>query len=426
MKHFYTSLFISILFNFSNASAQDTLKVLFLGNSYTFYNNLPQLVVNLSASAGKTVIVDSNTPGGFPLSGHSTDATSLNKIRQGVWDYVILQEQSQIPTIDFYRYNDMYPAIQRLKDTIERYNPCGKIINYMTWGRRFGGQQCDPSNTYCSPNFANFNEMQDSLTSAYIGISDIINAQCAPVGEAWRRILNDTSIVLHSGDNSHPLLEGSYVAACVLYSSLWKSSSLGLTYNAGLSTALATYFQKAADSTLFNNNLNWNLLINQPIADFSFVVNGNSVQFENASSSLNLLNYSWNFGDGNTSNSQNPQHTYASFGEYDVTLIASYCNFFDTVQYSLNLNSTGLDQFEVRNDEIIVFPNPANDYLTFNWKGKNKMDVTFINSLGQNVKVIDLNKLNKTIDLKDLEKGIYFLIINNSYKTVIRKLVINN
>ena len=137
----------------NNVHAQDTLSVLFLGNSYTSYNNLPQLVQSLSNSAGKTLIIDSNMPGGYPMSGHLNDATTFSKISQGNWDYVILQEQSQIPTIDFYRYNDMYPAITDLKLLIEQYNPCARLITYMTWGRRFGGQQCDPSNTYCSPVF---------------------------------------------------------------------------------------------------------------------------------------------------------------------------------------------------------------------------------------------------------------------------------
>ena len=133
-----TLLFVSI----GKFVAQDTLSVFFIGNSYTSYNNLPLLVKNLSTSAGKTLNIDSNMPGGYLMSSHLNDATTLSKISQGNWDYVILQEQSQIPTIEFIRDNDMYPAMTDLKSVIEQYNPCAKIITYMTWGRRFGGQQC--------------------------------------------------------------------------------------------------------------------------------------------------------------------------------------------------------------------------------------------------------------------------------------------
>lgn len=165
MKSKLILLFISVI-SIPNLFAQDTIRVLFLGNSYTSVNNLPQLVQGLSVSSGRTMIMDSNMPGGMTVSGHVNDAASINKISQGNWNYVVIQEQSQIPTIDYYRYNDMYPAIADIKALVEQSSPCAKLITYMTWGRRFGGQQCDPSNTHCSPVFVDFNHMQDSLTSA--------------------------------------------------------------------------------------------------------------------------------------------------------------------------------------------------------------------------------------------------------------------
>ena len=286
MKTKLTLLLLAVI-SIKNIAAQDTLSVLFIGNSYTSANNLPQLVQNLSTSAGKTLNIESNMPGGFPLSSHLNDATTFSKISQGNWDYVILQEQSQIPTIDYYRYNDMYPAMTDLKSVIEQYNPCAKIITYMTWGRRFGGQQCDPSGTYCSPVFANFNHMQDSLTSAYLEISEQLNIQCAPVGVTWQNILNDTTLVLHSGDNSHPNIDGSYVAALTIFSSIWKQGTSGLTYTAGLSNQLAQYYQSKSDNTIFNSTTDWNLLINNPSANFSESISGNTATFTNSSSSVN-------------------------------------------------------------------------------------------------------------------------------------------
>ncbi|MFM9007852.1 MAG: PKD domain-containing protein, partial [Bacteroidota bacterium] len=318
-----------------SAFAQDTLRVLFLGNSYTSYNNLPQLVQSLSTAAGKTMIVDSNMPGGMTVSGHINDPTSLAKISQGTWDYVVIQEQSQIPSIDFYRYNDMYPAMNDLKVLVEQSNPCSRIITYMTWGRRFGGQQCDPTNTYCSPVFADFNHMQDSLTSAYTEISDLLNMQCAPVGVTWQNILNDTALVLHSSDNSHPNLDGSYVAALTLYSSIWKEPTSGISYTAGLTPSLAQYYQQMSDTTVFHSQRDWNLSINDPLADFMYSVSGTTATFINTSTSLSNapLTYAWTFGDGNTSNLQNPSHTYLSNGLYTVTLVVTDCIFSDTISY---------------------------------------------------------------------------------------------
>jgi hypothetical protein len=405
-----TLLFVSI----GKFVAQDTLNVLFIGNSYTSVNNLPLLVKNLSTSAGKTLNIDSNMPGGYLMSSHLNDATTLSKISQGNWDYVILQEQSQIPTIDYYRYNDMYPAMTDLKSVIEQYNPCAKIITYMTWGRRFGGQQCDPSGTYCSPVFANFNHMQDSLTSAYLEISEQLNIQCAPVGVTWQNILNDTTLVLHSGDNSHPNIDGSYVAALTIFSSIWKQSSFGLTYTAGLSSQLAQYYQTKSDNTIFNSTNDWNLLINNPSANFSESISGNTATFTNSSSSVNsTLNYSWNFGDGNTSSIQNPSHTYATNGTYTITLIASNCIFSDTITNTIQIGTNSME--ENTNTNFEFYPNPTTNQIIINVEKQLLGSVYIIyDNTGKAILTGKILSEQSVIDLVDLSKGIYLLSIGEN------------
>lgn len=344
--------------------AQDTLSVLFLGNSYTAFNNLPQLVQNLTISAGKTLNIDSNSPGGMTLEGHVADAVTFAKISEGNWDYVVIQEQSQIPAIDYYRYNSMYPALTELKALVEQYNPCARLITYMTWGRRFGGQQCDQTSTYCSPDFADFNHMQDSLTSAYTEISDILGVQCAPVGVTWQHILNDTTVVLHSADNSHPNQQGSYVAALTLFSSIWRQPSFGLDYAAGLDASLAQYYQEKSDLTVFGSEPDWNLYINNPVADFAHSVDGNTVNFTNLSAALsgNALDYAWEFGDGSAASVENPVHTYADVGVYEVQLVVTDCLFADTVQYMVEVGATGISRWDER--PVRIFPNPFEDNIT--------------------------------------------------------------
>jgi len=413
-------LLLLAVISIKNIAAQDTLSVLFIGNSYTSTNNLPQIVQNLSASAGKTLNIDSNMPGGFPLSSHLNDATTFSKISQGNWDYVILQEQSQIPTIEFYRYNDMYPAMTDLKSLIEQYNPCAKIITYMTWGRRFGGQQCDPSGTYCSPVFANFNHMQDTLTSAYLEISEQLNIQCAPVGVTWQNILNDTTLVLHSGDNSHPNIDGSYVAALTIFSSIWKQNSFGLTYTAGLSSQLAQYYQTKSDNTVFNSTTDWNLLINNPSADFSESISGNTATFTNSSSSINsTLNYSWDFGDGNTSSIQNPSHTYATNGTYTVTLIASNCIFSDTITNTIQIGTNSMEENTNANFEF--YPNPATNQITLKVDNQLLGSIyTICDNTGKSVLNGNILSENSVINLENLSKGFYFLGIGENLERTMK------
>jgi hypothetical protein len=410
-------LLLLTVFTINNVSAQDTLRVLFLGNSYTSYNNLPQLVQSLSSSAGKTLIIDSNMPGGMTVSGHINDATSFSKISQGNWDYVIIQEQSQIPTIDFYRYNDMYPAMSDLKVLVEQFNPCTRIITYMTWGRRFGGMQCDPSNTYCSPNFADFNHMQDSLTSAYLEISELLDFQCAPAGVVWQNIINDTTLVLHSTDNSHPNLDGSYVAACAIFSSIWKQGASGLGYTAGLAAPLAQYYQSASDQTVFSSNAHdWNLYINSPVADFSESVSGNTVTFTDQSSSIHSpLTYFWDFGDGNTSNALSTLHTYATNGTYTVTLIVSSCIFSDTITKTIQIGTTSVQ--ENRKSKIELFPNPAYDQVILKVDPQLiGMNYTLHDCTGKSLLQGTIRSDRHVIYLTDLPNGIYTLALDELLK----------
>jgi PKD repeat protein len=405
------SILILFLFCLSIGTlvAQNTLSVLFIGNSYTSYNNLPQLVQSLSTSAGKTLNIDSSIPGGYLMSSHLNDATTFAKISQGNWDYVILQEQSQIPTIDFYRDNDMYPAMTDLKALIEQYNPCAKIITYMTWGRRYGGQQCDPSGTYCSPVFANFNQMQNSLTSAYLEISEQLNVQCAPVGVVWQNILNNSTHVLHSGDNSHPNMDGSYVAACTIFSSIWKQGASGLSYTAGLSSTLAQYYQLISDNTLFNSTNDWNLNINKPTANFSESISGNTATFTNLSTSIaNTLNYSWNFGDGNTSSIANPSHTYTTSGTYTITLIASNCIFSHTITKTIQVGALSINENAVGNFEF--YPNPTTNQITLKVDNQLLGSVyTIYDTIGKSVINGEISSELNVIDLGNLSNGVYII-----------------
>ena len=95
MKKKITKLFFIFVFFQYNIQAQST-KVLFIGNSYTDVNSLPTLFYNIAASTGEDVFTASNTPGGCTFQLHCTNQ-SATMIQQGGWDYVVLQEQSQLP-----------------------------------------------------------------------------------------------------------------------------------------------------------------------------------------------------------------------------------------------------------------------------------------------------------------------------------------
>ena len=253
-------LTIAILL-FKISFSQEEIRVLFLGNSYTYVNDLPKIIKDIAINEGKVFTYESVTPGGCTLFQHLDSQTSMSKIRQGNWDYVILQEQSQLPVIDYYRHNTLKPSYKSLHDSIMLYNPKAKVVGYMTWVRRYGGQQCVNcgDGLYCSANFVDFNHMQDSLTAAYCENAYATNSYVAPVGEAWKSALaTEPSLVLHSSDNSHPSYDGSYLAACVFYSVFWNKSSVGIYHDKQIDGTKAKLLQTISDEVFFNNLEKWN------------------------------------------------------------------------------------------------------------------------------------------------------------------------
>ncbi|PIE88686.1 MAG: hypothetical protein CSA04_00585, partial [Bacteroidetes bacterium] len=111
---------VIILF-FLGGYAQE-VKVLFLGNSYTYVNDLPMILSGLANANEYSLITDQNTPGGYRLIDHANSVTSMNKIKEGSWDFVVLQAQSQEPSWPIGQMEvEVFPYAKILSDTIKAY-----------------------------------------------------------------------------------------------------------------------------------------------------------------------------------------------------------------------------------------------------------------------------------------------------------------
>jgi hypothetical protein len=245
IEKIFMLLIIAIIVMAGPLYAQDdTLRVLFVGNSHTYVNDLPTIFLNLAQSGGHPVIKDMSAPGGYTLQQHSTNATTLAKIGQGTWDYVVLQEQSEYPVIEYYRDSSMYPSARILDSLIRSYGQ--QTAFYMTWGWRDGGTHT--INGHSSPPFRDYFQMQDSVTSAYMRIAGELNALLIPAGNAWKIAKTiDSSLVLWLVDGYHPQLIGSYMTACVFYERFFNESPVGLSYTAGIVPETAAFLQTCAN-----------------------------------------------------------------------------------------------------------------------------------------------------------------------------------
>ena len=350
-------LFFVAIHTFS-LTAQNTKRALFLGNSYTAVNNLPQLTANLAHSVGDTLIYDANTPGGYTLQNHVSNSTSIQKILQGNWDFVVLQEQSQKPSWPISQVaTDVFPYAKALCDTIRFSSPCYTMpLFYMTWGRKNG----DSYNCPNWPPVCTYEGMDSLLNLRYRMMGEMNQALVAPVGAVWHYIRdNFSNIELYASDESHPSAAGSYAAACTFYTLIFQKNPNLITDNYTLDQLDAANIRMAAKIVAYDSLSKWNVGKFIPEANFNYSQTNDTIFFNNKSKYS--ATYSWDFGDGKTSSDENPKHLYTQSGKYLVRLIATKCGNSDTT--SQNLNVVISSMIEKQEESIKVYPNPVKNFI---------------------------------------------------------------
>ena len=416
MKRLVIFLWIVIAMTTLQADAQNTKKrVLFLGNSYTNRNDLPQIVSNIANSRGDTLIVDFYAPNSYTLLLHTRDANTLSIIATGNWDLVVLQEQSQRPALPSEADTRFFPNVKILDSLVNVFNPCGETMLYMTWGRKNG----DVDNCGVHPPVCTYVGMDSLLRLAYMQAADNNKAVVSPVGAVWRHIRqNYPSIELYNVDETHPSVAGSYAAALCFYTCIFRKNPVLVNFNNGLTATEANNIKMAVKTVVFDSLLNWQIGTYDPKADFTRrVLANNTVAFTNRST--NATQYFWEFGDGNTSTVANPTYTYATSNTYTVKLKAIRCNETHTFTQSINVSTTGIQEEKT---QLHIYPNPVSDKLVLENNPFDKLLI--VNSMGQVKAVFYDNKFSTTIiDFSRFAVGHYLLVLVKVGRVLSQKLV---
>jgi len=193
------------------ATLRPSLRVLFVGNSYTLYNDLPWVTQQLALSdpGVKPIHAESVAMMGATLKEHWNDGFALKRIKEGgPWDYVVLQEQSHMPLVDPVEMSKYASLFDHEIDLVG-----AKTVLLVTWSPRGHPEQ------------------QAKITNVYAKLARELDAKLAPVGTTWQSALaSDAGLKLYIEDaDSHPTSAGTYLAACVIYSTLYGKSPAGLT-----------------------------------------------------------------------------------------------------------------------------------------------------------------------------------------------------
>jgi hypothetical protein len=255
---FIIVLFFSILFLTScsskvtcdqNNALDSCIKVLFIGNSYTYVNDLPAMFSSLADSGNHLVETGMLAQGGWTLEEHVSDPNTEITLGSTRWDFVVLQEQSEIPAFEQSRITSMYPAARQLVNLIRAQN--ATPIFFLTWAHK------DGTSDYVYSDYAS---MQTQITFGYRTIANQLAVSIAPVGVAWAEALKQaTSIDLWQSDGSHPTFNGTYLAACVFYTVIFRESPVGLRYPSQVSADNAILLQTIAADIVLNDSAQWNL-----------------------------------------------------------------------------------------------------------------------------------------------------------------------
>jgi hypothetical protein len=231
------------------AGTASCTRVLFIGNSYTYANDLPGTFAELARAAGHEVETGMLATGGATLADHAADVATMQRLGSSRWDHVVLQEQSQIPAIRGLRGQQMYPAARSLVVDVRATG--ARPLLLVTWAHRDGW----PENGL--PDFA---AMQDGIDAGYESIARELAVPEAPVGYVWAQVRRDhPEVDLWQADGSHPSVSGTYLAACVLYASIFRESPPASSSPAGLSQATAALLRQSAAALVLADPAAWGL-----------------------------------------------------------------------------------------------------------------------------------------------------------------------
>lgn len=410
MKAFIFTAFCIAALN--QVHAGDTLRTLFIGNSYTYVNNLPDVISQMAASDGNTLIYNISAPGGSTLQQHCNNSATRNLIQQGNWDYVILQEQSQLPSFPDYQVEtEVYPFARRLDSLVHAYNPCARTVFYMTWGRKNGDQQ----NCAGFPPLCTYEGMDSLLQLRYTAMADSVNAYLCPVGHVWHDIRNiNPALELYQADESHPDPAGTFVAACSFYALLFDANLQNNNYNYILPPGDAFFIKGRAQVVVADSLDYWKRFDSTlPLSSaFSFAdtaaPNDQTLLFTNLST--NAQHYYWDFGDGQSSTDENPVHTFDP-GDYTVCLTAiRNCDSAISCR-QISISPSGFSRINNR-ESWQIYPNPVKDKLLLR-PVSDSIHFTIYNHLGQKIRQGILTPGSVTVNTSGLAEGIYFIQFGN-------------
>ena len=398
---FYTSLLAIVSIH---SIAQQSLKVLFIGNSFTYVHDLPGTFKALSNAAGKTVTVDDYTIGGAMFAGTNGLANTpavYAKMHSQKWDYVVLQDnQGSFAVYQNQVTSTNIAANMRLRDSVKAILPCASVIWFTGWGPKGGVFSGDNTNQELNRIDSNYQYMQNKYPTK----KEIM----APFGKAWNNSMAlQPNLNLFETDDVHPGMAGQLLNASVLYTTVFKQDPSNVNYTAGLSTTNASFLRNTGYKTvitpyIYNSHVVPTIT---PIVTFS----GGILSAQGTYSA-----YQWFLNNVLISGATSSTFTPTANGSYCVLATDNNgCKHYLSFPIVVSLATAIAENTFGKN--VVVYPNPVTDVSVIELKDLNweECSIEITNVFGQRIFSQNLTADKFLIYKSNFESGIYFYSISD-------------
>lgn len=204
----------------------NSCNILFIGSSYLSFigNDVVETFNQFAVEAGKDVHVEMRAIGGWHLADHSQNEGTIAIINEREWDHIILQgNAAYLSKEKWHQY--IVPYIIDLRKIIKNRSKRTCVIYMMPWAYKDGlAWLPDETDTY--------EQMQENLYHETIKLVNDIDIATAPVGWVWyTAFLDNYEADLYLNDFNHQSKSGAYLAACVIYSTVFLEKAPMITYD---------------------------------------------------------------------------------------------------------------------------------------------------------------------------------------------------
>ena len=240
MRYFRKLAFAALCVFLANTAGAGDVSVVFVGNSLTEANDLPAVFKSFAAASTVHVDVDvySVSPGSAFLRDQWDRGQAIALLNAQHPSFLVLQGHS----VEALMAPENFAYYARLfKNEADRIQ--SKTVLFSTWARPDGDPYYKDPSSGASPM-----RMQMRLNSCYASVAQDISATLAPVGLAWERAHEVAPTIQLLDGSQHPSTAGTYLAAAVLFRTLFNSSAIGSAYHSILPPTTAHTLQRIADA----------------------------------------------------------------------------------------------------------------------------------------------------------------------------------